>query len=38
MTNAPDAQARQRQLVLQIAAYWKENPAQNPVIIAGAKQ
>ena len=36
MDSAPDAQARQRQLVQQIIAHWQENPPQNPVIIAGS--
>ncbi|MBM1308638.1 double-strand break repair protein AddB [Sulfitobacter mediterraneus] len=34
--SAPDAEARQRQLTLQIIAAWQANPPQNPVILAGS--
>ncbi len=36
MDSAPDAEARQRQLVQKIAARWEDQPAQNPVIVAGS--
>jgi ATP-dependent helicase/nuclease subunit B len=36
MSGRPDSEARQRQLVLRIAAHWQENPPQNPVIVAGS--
>ncbi|AXI44604.1 double-strand break repair protein AddB [Sulfitobacter sp. SK012] len=35
-TAQPDAEARQRKLVLDIAAHWENTPPQNPVIIAGS--
>ncbi len=36
MAGAPDAEARQRQLVLSIAAGWEQQPIETPVILAGS--
>ncbi len=35
-TTEPDKEARQRQLVNAIIAYWQDNPPRNPVILAGS--
>ena len=32
----PDAETRQRQLVLRLIAHWQENPPQTPLILAGS--
>lgn len=32
----PDSEARQRQLVMQIIAYWQDHPPQHPIILAGS--
>jgi ATP-dependent helicase/nuclease subunit B len=34
--SVPDAEARQRQLILRLIAYWQEHPPQNPLILAGS--
>jgi double-strand break repair protein AddB len=36
MASQPDTETRQRLMVQRIAAHWHEQPAQNPVIIAGS--
>ncbi len=36
VTDQPDAEARQRQMVQGIAQHWASNPPQHPVILAGS--
>lgn len=36
MSSQPDAEARQRQVILRIATLWKSDPPTHPIIIAGS--
>lgn len=36
MTDQPDTEARQRQIIQRIAAHWQSNPPMHPIIVAGS--
>ena len=36
VSNAPDAEGRQRETVLRIAAYWAKNPVTDPMFVVGS--
>lgn len=36
MSDQPDTEARQRQVVLRLAAHWENNPPSHPILLAGS--